>query len=74
MSEFARYDTAEDIERIAFKGHAFAVWEGGTERVQNVAMKGKENGATLKNMKGSADHPLNRDRFECEMTECVDKW
>jgi len=59
---------------MAFKGQVPAVGEGGTECVQNVAMKGKENGAALENMESPAAHPLNRDGSECETTECVDKW
>jgi hypothetical protein len=62
------------IERIALKCQVVAVREGGTECVQNVAMKWKEKGATLKSMEGPAAHPLNRDSSEAEMTECVNKW
>ena len=39
-----------------------------------MVMEWNDNGATLKNMEGPAVHPLNRDSFECEMTECVNKW
>ena len=42
------------------------IWEYGTECVQNVVTKWKENSATLKNMEGPAAHPLNRDSSECD--------
>jgi hypothetical protein len=59
---------------MALKGRVPAVREGGTEGGQNVAINWKGNGATLKNMEGPAAHLLNRDEFECEITECVDEW
>lgn len=67
-------DAIQYIERIAFKGQALAVREGGIESAQNVAMKWKENTATLKSMKGPATHPLNGDSSEVKMTEGVNKW
>ena len=59
---------------MALKGQVLAVREGGTECVQNVTMKGKNEGASLKRVESSAAHPLNRDRSEFEMTESMDKW
>ena len=37
-------------------------------------MNWKDKGAIIKGMEGPATHPLNRDRFESEMTEGVHKW
>jgi len=34
-----------------------AVWEGGVECMQSVAVKWKANGATLKNMEGPGTYP-----------------
>ena len=56
------------------KCQVVAIWEGGIERGENVLMKWKDNGAITKDVEGPATHPLNRDRFESEMTECVHKW
>ena len=51
-----------------------AIWEGGTECVEGVAMEWKDKGAVLKDMEVPATHPLNGRSSEFEVTECVDKW
>jgi hypothetical protein len=62
------------IKRIALECQLLAVREVGGKCGQNIAMKWKEKGATLKSMEGPAAHPLNRNSPEAEMAECVDKW
>ena len=59
MSEIVCRNSTENIERIALKGQALAAREGGAECVQNVVMKWKDKGATLKNVESPATHPLN---------------
>jgi len=51
----------------------FAVREGGMECVQDVAMKWKEEGASLKSVEGPATHPLNGNSSEAEMTESMNQ-
>ena len=74
MTEFLCQDTNKDLKRIALECQVLAVWEGGPERVQNMAMKWKDEGAMLKDVEGPVAHPVNWNSSESEMTECVDKW
>ena len=74
MTEFVCQDATQYLKRIASKCQVLAVWEGGPERVQNMAMKWKDEGATLEDMEGPVTHPVDWSSSESEMTECVDKW
>ena len=74
MAKFVCQDATKYLKRIALKCQVLAVWEGGPECVQNIAMKWKDEGASLKDMEGPVIHPVNWNSSESEMTECVDKW
>ena len=55
------------------KCQVVAIREGRMEREESMPTMWKDKGAMLKGMEGPVIHPLDRDRFEPEMTECVDE-
>ena len=59
MSEFVCHNTTKYLKRMALKCQVLAVWEGGTECAENMLMKWKDKGTTLKDVEGPATHPLN---------------